>query len=139
MLTLLVPVDGSPGSSHAVNLVIKWYRDIGPVRIRLLHVLPPDDGIAIGLTHREADPANDPADGTHALSSARTVLDREGIPYDSDVKSGFVPSTIIQYGRTMDCNGIVMGTRGMGTTDALLGSIARQVIKLADVPVTLVK
>jgi nucleotide-binding universal stress UspA family protein len=33
----------------------------------------------------------------------------------------------------------VIGTRGMGTTHAILGSIARQVIHLADVPVTLVK
>jgi len=67
------------------------------------------------------------------------LLDRAEIPYGSEVRTGFVPSTIIQYARTMDCNGIVMGTRGMGTTEALLGSIARQVIYLADVPVTLVK
>jgi nucleotide-binding universal stress UspA family protein len=32
-----------------------------------------------------------------------------------------------------------MGTRGLGSTGELLGSVARQVITLADVPVTLVK
>ena len=42
-------------------------------------------------------------------------------------------------GLLMDSSGIVMGTRGMGSTEALLGSIARQVVQLSDVPVTLVK
>jgi nucleotide-binding universal stress UspA family protein len=32
-----------------------------------------------------------------------------------------------------------MGTRGMGSTGELLGSVARQVVSLAEVPVTLVK
>ena len=147
MLTLLVPVDGSPGSDRAVELVIKLHRDVTPVRIRLLYVLPPNDGIAVDSTRPLVGPDKDPligpdeepADGKLALSSARALLDRAAIPYGSEVRTGFVPSTIIQYARTMDCNGIVMGTRGMGTTEALLGSIARQVIYLADVPVTLVK
>jgi len=147
MLTLLVPVDGSPGSDRAVELVIKLHRDVTPVRIRLLHVLPPNDGIAVNSTRPPVGSGEDPpigsdevpADGKLALSSARALLDRAEIPYGSEVRTGFVPSTIIQYARTMDCNGIVMGTRGMGTTEALLGSIARQVIYLADVPVTLVK
>jgi len=147
MLTLLVPVDGSPGSDRAVELVIKLHRDVTPVRIRLLHVLPPNDGIAVNSTRPPVGSGEDPPIGSDeepadiklALSSARALLDRAEIPYGSEVRTGFVPSTIIQYARTMDCNGIVMGTRGMGTTEALLGSIARQVIYLADVPVTLVK
>ena len=147
MLTLLVPVDGSSGSDRAVELVIKLHRDVTPVRVHLLHVLPPNDGIAVDSTRPLVGPDKDPligpdeepADGKLALSSARALLDRAEIPYGSEVRTGFVPSTIIQYARTMDCNGIVMGTRGMGTTEALLGSIARQVIYLADVPVTLVK
>ena len=139
MLTLLVPVDGSPGSDRAVELVIKLHRDVTPVRVRLLHVLPPNDGIAVDSTRPLVASEEEPADGKLALSSARALLDRAEIPYGSEVRTGFVPSTIIQYARTMDCNGIVMGTRGMGTTEALLGSIARQVIYLADVPVTLVK
>jgi len=147
MLTLLVPVDGSPGSDRAVELVIKLHRDVTPVRIRLLHVLPPNDGIAVDsprpLVGSDRDPLIGPdeetPDGKLALSSARALLDRAEIPYGSEVRTGFVPSTIIQHARMMDCNGIVMGTRGMGTTEALLGSIARQVIYLADVPVTLVK
>jgi nucleotide-binding universal stress UspA family protein len=139
VLTLLIPVDGSPGSDHAVELVIKLYRQLMPIDIRLLHVLPPDDGVRLDSARGQGAPAATPDDGDRALSSARALLDREKIPYASEVRSGFVPSTIVHHGRAVGCHGIVMGTRGMGTTDALLGSIVRQVIHLADVPVTLVK
>jgi len=139
MLSLLLPVDGSPESDRAVELAIKLYRDITPVRICLLHVVAPGDGLDIDSSRPQSEPCRGPADGNRALSSAQALLDREQIPYASAVRKGFVPSTIIQYGRSVGCNGIVMGTRGMGTTDALLGSIARQVIRLADIPVTLVK
>ena len=81
MLTLLVPVDGSPGSDRAVELVIKLHRDVTPVRIRLLHVLPPNDGIAVDSTRplvaSDKDPLigpdEEPADGKLALSSARAL------------------------------------------------------------------
>ena len=139
MLALLLPVDGSPGSDRAVNFVIQLYRDVTPVRIHLLHVLPLDDGVRLESTRPHADCNEDPGDGDRGLSSARALLDHAGIPYANDVRRGFVPSTIIEYGRLTGCNGIVMGTRGMGSTDALLGSIARQVIHLSSVPVTLVK
>jgi nucleotide-binding universal stress UspA family protein len=39
----------------------------------------------------------------------------------------------------MNCDAIVMGTRGMGSGGEVVGSIARQVISLCDIPVTLVK
>ena len=93
MLTLLVPVDGSPGSDRAVELVIKLHRDVTPVRVRLLHVLPPNDGIAVDSTRplvaSDKDPLigpdEEPADGKLALSSARALLDRAEIPYGSEV------------------------------------------------------
>ena len=50
-----------------------------------------------------------------------------------------MPPVIADYAKSMNCDAIVMGTRGMGSTAELIGSIARQVISLSDVPVTLVK
>jgi len=139
MLRLLLPVDGSAGSDRAVHVSIKLHRNVTPLEINLLHVLPHDDGIVLDPSPSRPHATKTPGDRTRGLSSARALLDDAGIPYVSDVRSGFVPSVIVEYGRLMDCNGIVMGTRGMGSTEALLGSIARQVIQLSDVPVTLVK
>lgn len=74
-----------------------------------------------------------------ALDSAKALLDASAVPYTSEIASGFVGSTIVSYAREHNCDGIVMGSRGMGSTEQLLGSIARQAIQLADMPVTLVK
>jgi nucleotide-binding universal stress UspA family protein len=50
-----------------------------------------------------------------------------------------VAATVVAHAKEHGCDGIIMGTRGMGSSEALLGSIARQVIYLAEVPVTVVK
>ena len=53
---------------------------------------------------------------------------------------GPVAETIARTALGQNCDGIVMGTRGLGAAaGALLGSVASQVVHLADVPVTLVK
>jgi nucleotide-binding universal stress UspA family protein len=78
MLTLLVPVDGSPGSNRAVNWVIKLYRDVTPVWIHLLHVLTPGDPNAVELVSRHASSYEEQASDESALSSARALLDRAG-------------------------------------------------------------
>lgn len=71
--------------------------------------------------------------------TGKALLDAAAIPYASAVATGFVGSTIAAYATEHGCDAIVMGTRGMGSAGQLLGSIARQVIQFADVPVTLVK
>ena len=63
MLRLLLPVDGSAGSDRAVHVAIKLYRNVTPVRIYLLHVLPSNDGTALDPTplrgHSSVDPGDD--------------------------------------------------------------------------------
>ena len=51
------------------------------------------------------------------------------------------PATaIVKLARRLNCDLIVMGTRGMGKVAGLvLGSVATKVVHLADAPVTLVK
>ena len=49
-------------------------------------------------------------------------------------------TTIARRADSLQCEGIVMGTRGMGAiANLLLGSVAAKVVHLANVPVTLVK
>ena len=74
-----------------------------------------------------------------ALTAAKALLEAASVPCTSEIASGYVGSTIVSYARAQRCDGIVTGTRGMGSTEQLLGSIARQVIQLVDMPVTLLK
>lgn len=135
MCNILVPLDGSESSARAVRLVIRLQANLAPVRVHLLHVQVPL--VPIGVESASSQAAE--AAVREALTVAKELLDGASIPYSSEIASGYVGSTIVSYAQAYGCDGIVMGTRGMGSTEELLGSIARQVIQLADMPVTLVK
>ena len=136
-MRILVPVDGSENSLRAVQTVAKWYPRLGPFDVRLLYVRVSDSIPPATLGERSRDDALET--GNRALESAAAILDRVQVPYVSEVRDGYVPSVIMQCATSTKCDGIVMATRGMGSTVEVLGSIARQVISLANLPVTLVK
>jgi nucleotide-binding universal stress UspA family protein len=136
---ILVPVDGSSGAERAIRYVIALYPRLAPLRVRLLSVQWPDtlarEAIPDDASAGDASPAN----AADALRAVQRLLAAAGVPHVADSRTGHVPQAIAQYARETGCVAIVMGTRGMGTTEHVLGSIARQVINLVDVPVTLVK
>ena len=141
MMNFLLPVDGSDNSDRAVRFVIALYQGLAPIGVRLLHVEAPapfTDGKFVGPV--DAGQAAIDA-GNAALQSAQALLDRAGIRYTSELRQGggYMPQVIAKYARETDCAAIVMGTRGMGSTGELFGSIARQVVSQSDLPVTLVK
>ena len=65
---------------------------------------------------------------------------RAGVTFTSQVLIGDIPKSIASCAETLGCDGIVMGTRGMGVIGSLFaGSVATKVIHLTKLPVTLVK
>lgn len=141
MMTFLLPVDGSGSSDRAVQFVIALYHGLAPVGIRLLHVEPPAPLTGGRIDVPGEDPEASIDAGSAALQSARALLDRAGVPYASELRQsgGYVPGVIARCAKEMGCAAIVMGTHGMGSSGELFGSIARQVVSHAEVPVTLVK
>ena len=133
--TILIPVDGSENSSRAVRFAIRLHRDLAPLTIHLLYVQVP----SVAMSGSPAGGKSAAVEPDGALGPAKAMLDAAGVPHSSHVASGFVGSTVVAYAREQGCASIVMGTRGMGSTEEFLGSIARQVVLLAEVPVTLVK
>jgi nucleotide-binding universal stress UspA family protein len=135
MVHVLLPVDGSQASARAAKMVIALYLRLAPVGITLLHV-EVADGVA---DERLLPNVAIPARGDDPLAAAKALLDQAGLPYATETRQGYVASSIVDCAKALNCDAIVMGTRGLGSTGELLGSVARQVITLADVPVTLVK
>jgi nucleotide-binding universal stress UspA family protein len=141
MKKLLVPVDGSPVSGRAVEFAVDFVRRTGDSKIVLLNVQE-------NLDHRwyRHGLRNDQAlaelrqHGHEASAAARTALDRAGLTYECEVAFGHPAEVIARLAREQHCQGIVMGTRGLGEVEnLLLGSTAYKVIQLAEVPVTLVR
>ena len=135
MLRVLLPVDGSESSTRAVQMTVQLYQRLANVEVLLLHV-EVADGVpetALGESAQRAMASADP------LARAKALLDAAGVPHTSELRRGYVPPAIAEYAKAMRCDAIVMGTRGLGSTGDVVGSIARQVIALSDLPVTLVK
>jgi len=75
-----------------------------------------------------------------ALGPAREILRAAGVACKEHMVQGEVAQTIARLATELGCDQIVMGTRGQSALSGLLlGSVAIEVLHLADVPVTLVK
>lgn len=141
MRKALVPVDGSPNSGRAVSHVVALAGICPSMDIVLLNVQPEiDDWQVRRFLKKEEVEAMEESKGGDALQSARALLDAAKVRYTPQVLIGPVAETIAKTALEQNCDGIVMGTRGLGAVaGAVLGSVASQVVHLADVPVTLVK
>ena len=141
MRKALVPVDGSPNSDRAVSHVV-MLAEINPaLEVVLLNVQPEiDDWQVRRFLKKEEVEAMEESRGGDALQSARALLDAAKVNFVPQVLIGPVAETIARIALEQNCDGIVMGTRGLGAVaGAVLGSVASQVVHLSDVPVTRVK
>lgn len=140
-MKLLVPIDGSDTSLRAVDaLIAKIAAYRPPVEIHLLNVqnaLRKDVGQFVD--HEEIRRYHQ-EEGAKALAPARTRLDADAIAHTVHVFVGDDPaSVIVQFVKEQKIDEVVMGSHGRGElAQILLGSVAREVLRGAGVPVTLV-
>lgn len=141
MLKALLPVDGSESSDRAVQHLISLIQGRGPMEVLLINVQPPVDALEV-TSHLPAGEIRrwQEIRGNEELASARALLDAAGIAYMAQVVVGDVGQTIVDLAQQHGCDKIIMGIRGLEAIPGLLlGSVARKVLHLANVPVTLVK
>lgn len=140
MHTTLIAFDGSEHALRAVEHVVKLHREHGGIQVRLVNVEPaPVEWQTHGI-EREATEAQLRARGEDKLEPARALLQKAGVPFETRVILGDPARAIVEAARDLGCDGIVMGTRGLGSVAGLLmGSIATKVLHLTGLPVTLVK
>ena len=132
---ILLPVDGSEHSMHAVAHAVSLVREGGEIVVAT--VLPPVIG---GDARREAEEAVK----TDANLITQPVMDviakdniacREKIVLHTSTAEG-----IIETAEDMKCDLIVMGSRGRSDIEGLLlGSVTHKVLTLAKVPVLVVR
>lgn len=140
-MRVLTPIDGSPESLHALELLLDragWYAT--PLEIHLLNVqrpLPQDvsrfiDAEALREFHHDA--------GMACLVPARDKAAARGNPCTCHVVVGEAGEAIVHFARQLDCQQIALGARGLGALPGLvLGSVTTRVLHLADRPVLVLK
>ena len=142
MRKLFVPVDSSDNALRALEHAIRLAKENGPIELivataheaafdnpRTLAYLPKEKLERILKEHSES-----------ILSPAIEIATSAGVTFTTEILTGPVPQAIVKRAEELDCDGIVMGTRGMGAIgNLLMGSVATKVIHLTKLPVTLVK
>jgi len=140
---ILTPVDGSPASLRAVDfalemlsrdpggsLVLLHVQNLGSIDIAGASAVMPPEWLQDAASQASAQ----------ALNGALSKCKAAGIEFKSIARAGRTAKTIVEVAREESVGQIVMGTRGLGGVQGLLlGSVATQVIHLAEVPITLIK
>jgi nucleotide-binding universal stress UspA family protein len=140
MNRILLPVDGSTGALEAVEQAIREAQSAPNVEVHLLNVqprtIPEESKFAMSAEDIDTYYFRRSAE---ALEAAEKRLLDAGVRFQTHRSVGPVADGIIDKQRELDCDAILMGTRGHGRLiNAILGSVSSRVLSMADVPVTLV-
>lgn len=140
MYRIVVPVDGSEVALRALGHAVRLSRLIGEAEVHLVNVQPPISGSVGTFVGSETIDRFYREESDNALAPARKLLEKEGLPAHAAMRVGSSGQTIVDYANELPCDEIVMGTRGLGRIGTLvMGSVATEVVHLAEVPVTLIK
>lgn len=139
MKKILVPVDGSENASRVVRHVLTLAGELRePLDIHLLNVQHPFPGTIKGVAEQARQYHQE--QGEAALADARKLLDDAKVKYSYHVSVGEAAPTVAKFAGELQCDLVIMGTRGMGSlANMVMGSVATKVLHLVHVPVMLVK
>lgn len=136
--SVVVPTDFSEGSQQALERALRL--PLGPKsKVTLLHVVPDD---IPGTLRKDAL-----VEGERSLEKAlarvhQVAIDRGLAPrqFVADVVEGDSAEQILKRAHTVEADVVCMGRHGRSSLVELrIGSTARRVVKLGDVPVLLVR
>lgn len=142
MAKILLPADGSEVSVRMAQALAKRVAVYAEQpEIHLLNIQPPVKRDVSQFVARHDVQAYHRDEGLAALAEVRASLEAAGLAPIPHVVVDDTPAlAIVRFAREKAVDEIVMGSHGRGSmAGLLLGSVAREVVKLADVPVTLIK
>jgi len=140
MTRMLVAVDGSPYALEAVRHSIALaHRGL---RVTVVLAQVQEEATFLELATQDADAIANAAleAGEHLMASAVAQLQAAGVPFETEVALGEPGTTLVDMAARLQCDGIVVGARGMGALRrALMGSVSQAVLNHSHLPVTVVK
>ena len=136
---ILVPVDGSPGSSAAARFAAELAR-AATAAVTLMYVFDAPAAASLGMVAKGSlDETKDQVSRGSFEAAARAI---NGLlaSVDHHVDIGHPAQSIVAHAKARGFDLIVMGTRGMSPVQELvIGSVSDRVLRWAHCPVTLVR
>lgn len=128
----LVAIDGS---EHSLRATAKAAHLVSLMKNGGIHLVSVQPWLSKEAAENELS-----CRGWEATSAARTLLDDSGIPWRLHVLMGEAAEHIVALADQLGCGVIVIGSRGLGMTQAmLLGSVAYKVVHQSNASVLLVR
>lgn len=139
-MKILLAVDGSERALRAARFVVELFagREV-QVEVVNVQATTPYGELLSEKTRARVEQWHQER-GRLKAADALQVLLRAGVSSALHVLAGEPAGAIAAMAKERGCGLIVMGSRGLGAVSgAVLGSVAAKVIRLAEVPVTVVK
>jgi nucleotide-binding universal stress UspA family protein len=140
---ILVPVDGSPTSSNAIEKAAAIAAAFdGAVTVVSVIDNYAFTGVGVDFAYGPAEYlAAATAEANACVSAARQLFESRGIPVTASVVEGHAAYRgVLETAETMGADLIVMGSHGRrGLEKFVLGSVAAQVLSHAHVPILIVR
>ena len=141
-MKVLIPMDGSTSSIHAVEQVIAsaaWLKEVPQIFLLNVQWKLASGNVKLFI-NQETINDHYREQGLAELAMAREKLDAAGLAYTYHISIGTPADAIMQYAQEQRVDQITMGAHGQGALSSLLlGSVVSEVLRLTDLPVLLVK
>lgn len=139
-LRVLIADDGSAAAHRAVAHVVSLAARGLSIDVHLLNVQSAVRGSAASLVPASDLEGYHRDEGMRALGESIRQIEAAGLKPHSHVCVGDPGESILAFAARLQCEQIVMGTRGHGIVGTLLlGSVAQHVVVHASLPVTLLR
>lgn len=134
---ILIPTDGSDSAQEAVDHGIELAKTVD-AKVHSLYVVETEATyfITADLDDEEMDEYKEY--GEELVTAVTNEASAEGVDAQGAVKVGKIAQEIVEYAEDHDIDLIVMGRRGRGSIEQYLGSIAEKVVRMSEIPVTVV-
>jgi nucleotide-binding universal stress UspA family protein len=140
MLRIMIAVDGSEPSLDAVRHGVKLVRQGLHASLVLAHVQQEATFFELATQDPDLIARASVAAGRHLMEPAVALVEAAGASYETEVGLGEPAPTLADMAERNGCDMIIIGALGQGgVRRALIGSVSREVVRLSNVPVTIVK
>jgi nucleotide-binding universal stress UspA family protein len=138
MKSFLVAVDGSEGSKAAVDEAIALARDLD-ASLTFVCVRKPPSSV-LGHPYYERQLSHGLGYARQAMAEAVEAARAAGIESGGEIIEGYPADEIISLADNRNVDLVIVGSRGHGAlAGALLGSVSREIVQHASVPVLVAK
>ena len=134
---IVVGYDGSPASHAALARAAERAGEDGQLYVVHAYSLP-NDWLGMPNYQQLLDVALDQAQLTIDRIETESGADLQGVSWEAEVIGASPARAIADTASTRNADEIIVGTRGFGRARALLGSVAHELIHLADCPITVI-